>query len=366
MKTEIHPLRILVKAFCLFAAVNIIYALVNPPVYEITAYNAIFPGRVRMPFGDGADPHVVMVDDVDVMFASHAVSARKAPGEYRVVLIGDSSVWGENLTAQESLSAQWNAADVRCGERGIKVYNLGYPHPSVIKDLIILDKAMEYDPDLVVWFVTLNTLMPRRLSPFLAANHERALRVLDKYNIPFEQEEALLTNESTFYQRTLLGQRSHLARLIKLQALGVVWVATGTDMSAPTENTAISPDVEDDTRYRGMKPSPDLKELILFNALAAGHDIAGSAPILIVNEPMFVASGANKDVRYNEGYSRWAYDQYRQAIAAEAQNAQWNYLDLWNSIPPEYFSDTPLHLSAPGERLLIEQITPTLRSIACR
>lgn len=363
---ETHPLRILIKALSLFVALNIIYALIDPPISKISAYNTIFPGRVRMPFGNDADPFAVMVDDVDVMFASHSVSDKKITKEYRVVLIGDSSIWGENLAAQDSISVLWNAKDMQCGDRSVKIYNLGYPHPSVIKDLVILDKAMEYDPDFVVWFVTLNTLIPRRLSPFLAANHERAVRVLDTYDIPFVQEDALLASETTFFQKTLVGQRSRLARLIKLQVLGAVWAATGADMKTPLASDAVlSPDVDGDDQYRGMKPASDLNKMMLFDAIKAGRDITGSTPILIINEPMFIADGVNKDIRYNDFYPRWAYDQYRKSLNAAALTSQWNYLDLWNAIPSEYFSDTPLHLSAQGEQLLIEQIIPVLNSFVC-
>ena len=103
MKTEVHPLRLVIKALLLFVAVNIVYALVGPPVHELSAYNFLFPGRVRLPFGDFADPYVVMIDDVDAMFASHAISRKKDVTEYRVVLIGDSSVWGEGIPAGESI-----------------------------------------------------------------------------------------------------------------------------------------------------------------------------------------------------------------------------------------------------------------------
>jgi hypothetical protein len=369
MKTAIHPLRIVVKALCLFVAINIIYALVDPPLSRISAYNTVFPGRVRMPFGDIADPYVVMIDDVDAMLASHEIAKNRIDQEYRVVLIGDSSIWGENLSAQESLSEQWNAMKIQCRDRAMKVYNLGYPHPSVIKDLIIMDKAIEYKPDMIIWFVTLNTLIPRRLSPFLMANRERAVHLLNEHNLPFEQQEALTEKEPTFYQKTLIGQRSHLARWVKLQLLGIVWAATEADINVSAQSktdNGPSPNVENDLRYRGMEPTPDLKKLILFDALKAGHDIAGSIPILIVNEPMVIASGENKQVRYNEGYPRWAYDQYREALAAESKSAGWKYLDIWDAIPPQYFADSTLHLSAKGERVLIEQINPTLQSIACQ
>jgi hypothetical protein len=114
-----------------------------------------------------------------------------------------------------------------------------------------------------------------------------------------------------------------------------------------------------------MEPSAELKDLLLFSALQAGHEIAGSVPILIVNEPMFIAPRADEMVRYNSTYPHWAYDQYREAIAVQAGSAGWNYLDLWNAIPPQYFLDASLHLGVEGERLLIEQITPPVQAIGC-
>ena len=114
-----------------------------------------------------------------------------------------------------------------------------------------------------------------------------------------------------------------------------------------------------------MKVYTDLKGKILFNALAAGHDLSGSTPILLVNEPMYIAGGANKEVRYNDVYPRWAFDQYREVMSADAQKARWNYLDLWDSIPPQYFPHTTLHPSEEGEHLLIELINPAMQAISC-
>jgi hypothetical protein len=38
---------------------------------------------------------------------------------------------------------------------------------------------------------------------------------------------------------------------------------------------------------------------------------------------------------------------------------------MWNTIPPEFFTDTPLHLSADGERLFAEQLNPKLLPLVC-
>lgn len=365
MNAEIHPARVLVKAFCLFVLVNLLYALIEPQGSRVSAYNVLFPGRTRLPFGISDDPYTVMVDDVDTMFRAHLIAAPKSAGEFRVALIGDSSIWGENLGAYEVISEQWNQLNIECRDKTTKVYNLGYPHPSVVKDLVILDKALEYKPDLIIWFVTLNTLISQRLNPFLVANRERAMTVLDAYDISFDRDNKLAAEKPGLYERTLIGQRSNLARRIRLEMLGIIWTATGADTDTLAEDGPANFDVGDDPRYRGLEAGEDITNRLLFRALSAGHAISGSLPVLIVNEPMFIAPRADNMIRYNAVYPRWVYDQYREALVAQAQNAGWNYLDLWNAVPPHYFSDAGLHLSAEGERLLIGQIHPVLQALAC-
>ena len=363
MKKEINPLRVVFKAFCLFVLVNLIYALIGGQSTKLSGYNIVFPGRTRLPFGIVGDPYTVTVDDVETMFASHLIAAPRLPKEYRVALIGDSSVWGEGLGAYEVISEQWNQMNVACGDSVIRAYNLGYPHPSVVKDLVILDKTLEHKPDLIIWFVTLNSLISQRVNPFLEANPERTVRVLSEYDISFRQGKKLAESEPNFFEKTLIGQRSNLARWIKLQLLGFIWTATRADTNTLSEDDPPDLDIGDDPGYRGMEPPQEIQDLLLFGALSAGQDMAGSIPVLIVNEPMYIASEAETVVRYNAGYPRWAYDQYREAMAAQAQNTGWKYLDLWNAIPREYFLDASLHLGAQGERLLIEEINPVLKSM---
>lgn len=365
MNSEVQPIRVALKALCLFVVINVLYAMIDPQISGISLYNSIFPGRARMPFGE--DAYTVMIDDIDVMIASHEIAASKMPDEYRVALIGDSSIWGEHLPVRDTLSGQWNASGVKCGDRSIHFYNLGYPHPSVVKDLIVLDAALEHEPDLIVWFVTLNTLTPRRLNPFMVANRERAGALLGTYDIPFQHESALLEDKPSFYEKTLIGRKSYLARFVKLQMLGAIWAATDADKALlPKRKSPPLPDVKAKTRFKGKKPGSNLKKLMLFSALEAGHDIAGSIPILIVNEPIYIATGRNSDVRYNDGYPRWAYDQYRKAIANAAQKAGWNYLDLWDAIPKEHFASKSLYLSPKGEALLMERIDPVMQDMACK
>jgi len=366
MNNNIKPFSVFLKALILFLAINVLYGFIQPPIAGISIYNTMIPGLKRMPFGNSADPYTVTVDNADAMFAAHEISAEKSPNEIRVAVIGDSSVWGENLQNDETLTGQWNKQDLRCGDKTIRFYNLGYPHPSIIKDLIFIEETKPHQPDAIVWLVTLNTLFNQfRLNPFVVENRDRALSLMTTYSIPFAPQRALEEGHGGFYERTLIGRREFLARWLKLQTLGLVWTATGTDQHILVGQLPAMPhDVRKKPEYRDLSPDTDLNPLLLLSAIDAGYDLAGDTPMLLVNEPIFVADGQNSGIRYNDLYPRWAYDQYRQLLATSA--SVYNYLDLWNVIPSEYFTDTPMHINADGERLLAEQITPSLIEMVCK
>lgn len=75
------------------------------------------------------------------MFASHIIEAEPKPNdEYRILLFGDSSVWGTMLKREETLAGRLNAAELStCDARLVRAYNLGYPTLSLFKDLMVLD-----------------------------------------------------------------------------------------------------------------------------------------------------------------------------------------------------------------------------------
>jgi hypothetical protein len=151
--------RVLLKAAALFVALNALFSAANPlsAIGRLSAYNVIFPGRHRLPFGENsAEAYNLSLFQLDAMFASHEVAAPKPPDEYRVLLIGDSSVWGILLTPEETLVGHINAADLTTADgKPVRAYNLGYPTISVTKDLMMLSRAMQYEPDMVVWLATL-------------------------------------------------------------------------------------------------------------------------------------------------------------------------------------------------------------------
>src|SRR5512140_312440 len=131
--------RLLLNALCLFIILNVLYVAVQPmrALNRLTVYNALVPGRLRPPFAEFPDPsYNISIVNVDQMLASDIIARPKAPDEYRVVMIGDSSVWGYLLKPTETQAACLDDFNLTVPPgRRVRVYNLGYPKLTVMKDL---------------------------------------------------------------------------------------------------------------------------------------------------------------------------------------------------------------------------------------
>jgi hypothetical protein len=112
-------------------------------------------------------------------------------------------------------------------------------------------------------------------------------------------------------------------------------------------------------------PGYDVMPNRQWELLSAGQQIAREAnvPLLIVNEPMYVGSGPNSDVNYNSFYERELYDRFRAALTGFTQQHDMAYLDLWNLLPPEDFSNTSLHYNLDGNRAVAQAIWDGLQSL---
>ncbi len=153
--------RLVIKTACLFIIFNLVFAFIKPlpALGGLSAYNILFPGRLRLPYGeDPTQSYNLSLFNLEAMFASHAVAAPKAANEYRVVLIGDSSTWGYYLKPDQTSSAYLNQANLTWSDgRKMRFYNLGYPTQSLAKDLLILNHALRYQPDMILWVVSLES-----------------------------------------------------------------------------------------------------------------------------------------------------------------------------------------------------------------
>ncbi len=360
---------VLLKALVLFFIANLLFAWTNPlpALGRLSAYNTLFPGRARLPYGELPDlAYNLSLFNLDAMFASHAIAGGSKPAdEYRVVLIGDSSTWGFLLHPEDTLSAQLNARGlVTPAGKHVRFYNLGYPTLSLTKDLLILSRAVHYQPDLIIWLVTLESFPTSKqlASPIVQHNPQavRALIATANLNLDANSPEFIT---STRWEQTLIGQRRAIADWLRLQLYGVLWAATGVDQYYPEKYDPPQRDLSADESYYSLQP-PVLDERDLaFDVLEAGVQLAGDVPVLFVNEPIYRSDGQNSDIRYNFYYPRWIYDQYRQAMDRRVRANGWLYLDVWDLVPASQFTNSAIHVTPFGEGLLADQISNTILTV---
>ncbi len=367
-KASINLFRVLLKAGLLFALFNFAFIFVDvEPLGKISLYNSIFPGRERFPFGETREAYNLSLYNLDAMFASHVLDGtEKAPDEFRVLLIGDSSVWGTLLTPQQTLAGQLNAGSVNACGKNVHVYNLGYPTISLTKDLMLLHQALRYQPDLVIVLTTLEAfpLDKQFESPLVANNAERVKNLITIYQLPLDPNHPPLVQPST-WQQTFISRRRAVADLFRLQMYGALWASTGIDQVYPATYERAQTDFGTETAYHNLTQPSELSGALAFSVLDAIMG-AAPAPTLLVNEPMLISSGQNSDIRYNFFYPRWAYDEYRRLLAERAAQNGWQYLDLWNLVPPAEFTNSAIHLTPAGEAMLAEQIALNIQNMCER
>jgi lysophospholipase L1-like esterase len=355
-------LRVVGKAALLFVLLNLIFAAITPldALGAISLYNVVLPGRPRLPYGEQpAQSYNLSLYNLPAMMASQTLARPKAADEFRVILIGDSATWGWFLENKDTLAGRINAGKyVTTDGRRVVAYNLGYPIMSLTKDLVLLDAAMRYRPDMIVWLVTLESF-PREkqlVHPLLQNNPARVRALIKTYQLDLDPNDPRFV-QPNLLGRTIVGQRRALADLIRLQLYGVSWAATGIDQAIPTEIPRNQSDFDEDLKWQTFaQPSPLMKDDLAFDVLVAGVKRAGNVPVLFVNEPMFISQGKNSQLRYNSFYPRWAYDTYRDLLGEMATANGWRYLDLWDSIAPDEFTNTPVHLTPKGSEQLAESV----------
>lgn len=360
---NISPLRLLLKAALFFLGLNLLFAALNPlpALGQLSLYNTLLPGRQRLPYGD--DPqraYNLNLYSVEAMFASHVLAGAPKPAdEFRVLVIGDSSVWGFLLENKDTLASALNAASLRSPDgRRVVFYNLGHPTISLTKDLMLLDEAMRYEPDLVLWPTTLEAFPwdKQLASPLVQNNPQRVSALAERYQLPLSLPEQAQSPISSLF---FVQERRNLADMLRLQLYGFAWAATGVDVFIPETYERHAVDLDADETYGSLEPTLESDELA-FEVLAAGIQRAGGVPVLIVNEPIFASDGANSQLRYNSFYPRWAYDSYRSLLAAEAEAQGWHYADLWQAASNAEFTNTPIHLTPQGTLQFADAIIEAL------
>lgn len=354
----VRPTAVIAKGIALFAILEFALVSAGPRLDWISVYALTGMKRERFPVSTLAPIDAALdVGNLPAMFASHVVSNPKTSNEFRVMVLGDSATWGTQDRVQQMMPAQINDLGLSCGGKEVRAYNLSFPRSSASKDLMIMDYAMSYQPDLFIWLITWYTLMPKtRIDHILITQNPEEFDKLGRwfdflpkdYSAPSWADDALSRNGSLF-------------RVARYQTYSIVEAATGVDQ-LPGPPIEVPGNLTADTTFEGIKPPTLRAGQVSLDQVSDAYKLAGRVPILLVNEPMQILSGIpNSDVRYNGYYPRWIYDQYRQYLQQAATTNGWDYLDLWNAFPASSFGDTPLHLVPEGQQALARMLAPAIQ-----
>ncbi len=330
---------------------------------QLSLYNHIVPGRPRLPFGETPRrSYNLSLYNLEAMFASHEISAEAVnKEEYRVILLGDSSVWGTLLKPEETLAGRMNSLNLSLCGKPARFYNLGYPTISLTKDVLIMQRALKENPDLAVWVTSLEAFPEdKQYASPLAANNRALVQ-------PVLGGDGPESAAAGFWDTTLIGRRREFADWARLQLYGIPWAATGIDQDYPANYPKADIDLEADETYHGIEPDSDLSGTLAWDVLDKGMMLAreNNLPVVLVNEPILISNGENSSVRYNFYYPRWAYDAYREELARRADAANWTYLDAWDAVPMDQFTNSAIHLTPEGETILAGKLAASLGTIAC-
>jgi hypothetical protein len=366
---------VVIKTALLFVILNVAFAFSNPvpTLGRISIYNMLVPGRERLPYGENSEvAYNLSLYQIDAMFASHKLDNADHDA-YRVLLIGDSSVWGILLEPEETLAGWINSGnhETADGQR-VRAYNLGYPTMSLAKDLMLLDYAMRYEPDLIVWLITLESFgeYAQLESAIVKNNSDRVKSLITDYELDQDVNDSRFSDES-FWDKTIVKQRRALADLLRLQFYGAPWAVTGIDQEYRDDYQPRSVDLSDSEYWQDFRakepytPETFTADNLAFDVLMAGEELAGDTPMLFINEPIYISDGENSDVRYNAFFPRWAYDEYRVLLAEQAESYGWELLDLWDAMPQvECYTDSPVHLTSECSARLSDMVSEAISIMA--
>lgn len=361
----------LVKAVVLVAFINVFLLLlgINPvrQLIQLNTYGLFDDGRQRLVYPSDLQNGQL---PVGAQLRTHAIHYQPPAGEFRVVVLGESGIAGWGLTDEQTLTAQLNAMPLTVEGQPVRVYNLAYPAPSAPRDVVIMEAALAYQPDLILWFVTAASLdNSERLvganRVFFNANRTRVEALLGDYRTLdgwYARQGANLIDQPPWW---------HTYSAIREQELLPVWARTLFYPFTPPELAMT------DVRV-GQQPLPDEARFMLghpgfeqmpnptWDWLDVGcrHALNKGAQLTLINRPVLVGEGAEEV--YNSLYGVALYDAYREAMLTYTTEHNITYLDLWDLIPPEHYTDTPLHADAQGYGILAAEIAALLDSGAWR
>ena len=299
------------------------------------------------------------------LLRQHELCWRDVPGEVRVVLLGNSAVYGFPLPVEASLGARLNARFAAAGTAA-HLFNLGWVYTYLLKDALILQRALAYHPDVIVYAVTLADMVhlaPPPVEPLLAFMRANADTVAAMAAAPppgLEEPLGLVGDwlaarsawETVDTWRQRLASTVRGALRARAGALATALGAPAATRPATRRRAAYDCDAvtQRDALFYRQWQSWNLLE-----ALAALRADGGPA-VLVVNWPI---AHEPRGACHNARYTAARVAEYRDWLRAATARLDLPYLDLGDLLTAEDFLDS-LHVSPAGPQRIADRVGPAL------
>jgi hypothetical protein len=295
----------------------------------------------------------------------------------RVFLLGNSAVLGHPLPWQWSFAARLSE---RLPPSQARIFNLGALFTYQLKDAVVLDAALRYRPDIVVWGVTLDDFnhgapvpWPEGMVEFFRANSARVralaatplaglaeplARYVEGYREfpPGSPAWLLLRGTGTYVQLAV----RHTAHEFLTRGL-----LDPADLPPLAIDPAQIPFLKREDRYRCDEVEAHFRrhytDWSSWNALAWLEQVSRERgiPILVVNLPVIRQPIGRC---YNSHYPAKRFREYLDWVAAETRARGLAYLDLHDLLPASEFLDA-LHPSADGHQRVADALAPAIAAL---
>lgn len=367
--------RIIVKALILFVLFDIFQAAVHLDrrVESLSIYRYLVPPLSRIDIM--RDYPTPVMWRLRPLLDAHQIALPKKPDEYRVAVLGDSGTFGMFTPSRQAIPGQMTALHAQLPGGTVVAYNLAYQTPNTLKDVLLLHHLLGDHVDAVVWFVTLYDLAADQPPParhfihiIIRVNADELPALCREYGINTWETRELL-RPLPEYRRSIIFTGARYRDYFLLLARSFLDRFAGgdpTESFRPKRPWIGGEPLPAEPLFREVSPNDPPMPNSRWTTLLAGVRMAKekNIPVLVVNEPMFIASGPHADHEYNSFYGKKIYDRYRAALARFCRENRLNCLDLWNAVPPGEMDDTPEHYTPAGNARIAAAVVARLREMA--
>ena len=291
-------------------------------------------------------------------------------GELRVALFGSSAVYGFPNPVEQTLGERLNRHFAEAGVPA-RLYNLAFVNPSQVRDAVIIHQALPYEPDVIVYAMTLSEyqhIAPVPFKPviqFFENNRASVANLAAEsppgLELPIERwREAMERRATAPWPVDALREAGAFLRIAA--AANAQWFVRQMHSDRPWVDSRQRTHVTDydcadiernlKTNFRNWQ---DWNVLAYLQYL---HETRG-IEVLIVSWP--VVREPHGDC-YNARFTTAAFEDYLAWVAQETKTRHLAYVDLHDLVPTDAFIDS-IHLAPDGHRRVADGIARALDPI---